>query len=221
MARMWPRELPDEILSNPLRSSEVRVYMALASSLDDSYVVFYSRPWLGLTWDGREIDGECDFVVAHPNRGMLAIEVKGGGIEYNPEEERWFSVDRYGCRHNIKNPVAQARTSKHELLRKLREDTAWRGRYIRARHGVILPDCLPSSSDLGADMPRGIFASQIDLNVICPTGYRSVWAVPPPRKRSRSGIMASGYLRGCLPNLSGCEPHSLPLSVKMPEYRIT
>ncbi len=157
MARMWPRELPDEILSNPLRSSEVRVYMALASSLDDSYVVFYSRPWLGLTWDGREIDGECDFVVAHPNRGMLAIEVKGGGIEYNPEEERWFSVDRYGCRHNIKNPVAQARTSKHELLRKLREDTAWRGRYIRARHGVILPDCLPSSSDLGADMPRGIF----------------------------------------------------------------
>ncbi len=157
MARIWPRELPDEIVSNELRSSEVRVYNALASSLDDSYVVFYSRPWLGLTWDGREIDGECDFVVAHPRNGMLIIEVKGGGIEYNPETERWFSIDRYGCRHNIKNPVAQARASKHELLRKLKKNKVWHGRYIRARHGVILPDSLPPSSDLGADMPKGIF----------------------------------------------------------------
>ncbi len=157
MARMSPGELPNEIILNELRSSEVRVYKALKSMLDDSFVVFYSRPWLGLTWDGREVDGECDFVVAHPTRGMLTLEVKGGGIEYIPESDRWFSVDRYNCRHKIKNPVEQARKSKHILLGKLRKDKEWGGRFIRARHGVIFPDCQAPRHDLGADMPRKIF----------------------------------------------------------------
>lgn len=157
MAKLWPRTLPPEVTRNPLRSTEVRVYETLAATLDQRFVVFYSRPWLGLTWDGQEKDGECDFVIAHAELGLLALEVKGGRIEYDPQTERWTSIDRQNLRHRIKNPVQQARSSKYVLLEKLSQQRGWNGRFIRARHGVVLPDCRRPSADLGTDMPREIF----------------------------------------------------------------
>lgn len=157
MAVMWPRELPAEIVTNSLRSAECRVYTRLRDVLDDSFVVFYSRPWLGLTPFGEEKDGECDFLIAHPYLGILAIEVKGGEVSYDPKLEKWKSRDRWGYRHEIKNPVNQARTSKHYLLKKLKESGKWKPRRIRARHGVILPDSECPAEDLGPDSPRSIF----------------------------------------------------------------
>ena len=44
-AKMWPSRLPDSVLKNPMRSAERKVYRALESSLDSSFVVYYSRPW--------------------------------------------------------------------------------------------------------------------------------------------------------------------------------
>ena len=118
---------------------------------------FYSRPWLGLKPDGEEIDGECDFIVAHRELGMLTLEVKGGAVAYDPRTDRWTSRDRWRVTHNIKNPVQQARTAKHELLRKLNVSADWRRRRIRARHGVVLPHSSAPPGDLGADMPKRIF----------------------------------------------------------------
>ena len=157
MAVMWPREIPAEIVSNILRSAECRVYNRLRDVLEDSFVVFYSRPWLGLTPFGEEKDGECDFLIAHPNLGILAIEVKGGEVSYDPKLDKWKSRDRWNVRHKIKNPVGQARTSKHHLLKKLKDSGKWKSRRIRARHGVILPDSECPGEDLGPDSPRSIF----------------------------------------------------------------
>lgn len=78
MAVMWPRKLPPDVVRNPLRSAECDTYRHLQTALDDSFTVFYSRPWLGLTATGDEVDGECDFVVAYPKLGLLTIEVKSG-----------------------------------------------------------------------------------------------------------------------------------------------
>ena len=163
MAVMWPRRLPPEILRHSLRRSECEVYRQLESELDDPFVIFYSRPWLGLAPDGEEIDGECDFVVAHSKLGFLALEVKGGAVRYDPRTEKWTSTDRNGIDHNIKNPVAQAKSAKHALLGKLKRSRRWAPRFIRARHGVILPDSSRPASDLGAAMPRRIFCFYEDL----------------------------------------------------------
>jgi hypothetical protein len=162
--RMFPDPLPDYIRRDPLRSAECEVYDQLASQLDGEYTVFYSRPWLGLAPDGREIDGEVDFVVCHPNSGFLTIEVKGGGISRNAQTERWTSRDRYGIVHDIKSPVAQAKAGKHQILEKLKQSSEWSVRFIRTRHGVILPHSVGSKSDLGADMPRRIFAFNEDMS---------------------------------------------------------
>ena len=157
MSVMWPRTLPPDVTGNTLRSTECQVFRRLEAVLDNSFVVFYSRPWLGLNPDGEEIDGECDFIVAHAELGMLTLEVKGGAVAYDPRTHRWTSRDRWQVTHNIKNPVQQARSAKHELLRKLNASADWRRRRIRARHGVVLPHSSAPPGDLGADMPKRIF----------------------------------------------------------------
>lgn len=157
MALMWPRRLPPDVTGNTLRSSECEVFRRLEVVLDDSFVVFYSRPWLGLKPDGEEIDGECDFIVAHGELGMLTLEVKGGAVAYDPRTDQWTSRDRWKVTHTIKNPVHQARSAKYELLKKLNTSPHWKVRRIRARHGVVLPHSSAPQGDLGADMPQHIF----------------------------------------------------------------
>jgi hypothetical protein len=157
MAVMWPRELPPDVVAHSSRSAECKVYRRLEKVLEDQFVVFYSRPWLGLRPDGEEIDGECDFVIAHPELGLLTIEVKGGRIAYNPLKEEWTTLDRYDITSFIKNPVEQAMKSKHFLLGKLNKSPFWTPRFIRARHGIIFPDSVETTMDLGADKPREIF----------------------------------------------------------------
>ncbi len=140
MARMWPHELPDHVLRESRRSAEIKVYRKLQSTLDDSWSVFYSRPWLGLDRRGAEVEGEADFIVAHPEHGLLFIEVKGGGIAFDPARDRWTSTDRYGASRKIKDPVNQAISCKHRYLDRLKAMADWPRGYIRFRHGVVFPD---------------------------------------------------------------------------------
>jgi hypothetical protein len=166
-ARMWPAVLPGQIREDPHRSAEVRIYDLLAEKLGSGWVVFYSRPWLGISPTGEEKDGECDFVVLHPSHGYLAIEVKGGGISYDPSIDRWLSTDRHGFRHIIKNPIRQAVSSKYELLRQAKLQKHWpTGRQIRMRHGVIFTDTEAPPSNLGPDGLREIFCCRNELGNI-------------------------------------------------------
>ena len=163
MANMWPRSLPQEVAGDPLRRAECEVYERLKQILDGSFHVFYACPWLGVGPDGGEVDGECDFVVAHPRRGILVLEVKGGAVAFDPESDQWTSRDRAGVEHRIKDPVSQARSSKYQLLEKLKDTPGWHERYIRMRHGVVLPDASLPEGVLGADRPREIFWSCEDF----------------------------------------------------------
>ena len=162
MAIMWPKELPLEVRNSPVRQAEITVFDTLGIALEDDFVVFYSRPWLGEDRFGNERDGECDFLIAHPRLGILAIEVKGGGIGYDPASSQWVSTDRHGIRHRIKDPVGQAVSAKHEMLKRLK-DHRWANRFFHIAHGVIFPNAESPPSDLGADKPRKIFCCARDL----------------------------------------------------------
>jgi hypothetical protein len=151
------------VRENEQRSAEVRVYDALEKALGSEWIVFYSRPWLGLNAYGEEKDGEADFVIVHPKRGYLTIEVKGGGISWDPRADVWISEDRNHIRHVIKNPVEQARASKHQLLDKVKEMENWPNRFIRMRHGIIFPDSKEPPGDLGPDKPRELFCCRGDM----------------------------------------------------------
>lgn len=148
MAIMWPREIPSWVAEDERRSAEVRVFNKLGELLDNSWSIYYSRPWWGLNLTGGEIDGEADFIVAHPENGILFLEVKGGRISYEPESSNWYSTDRLNIRHRIKNPIEQAKTCRYRFFEKLKEQKSWPKERIRMHYGVIFTDTAEPSNSM-------------------------------------------------------------------------
>ena len=99
--------------------AEREVYRALKEGLPDAYRVYHSLPFIRKTTGGLR-EGEADFVVAHPVRGLLVIEVKGGArIAYDGGTQAWTSTDHSGTRHAIRDPYRQVRRSMHALVDKI------------------------------------------------------------------------------------------------------
>ena len=150
MAELFPPDAPAE------PPSERKVHQALAN-LGPGWKVFPSVSWQSVA-DGRPGDGEADFVVVHPGRGLLVVEVKGGGISV--EKGRWWSTDRTNVHHEIKNPFLQAVRSKHALVKYLRS-VGLGG--IRAGHVVWFPD-LKGVHGLGPAAPSELILDRESLS---------------------------------------------------------
>ena len=163
VAALYPEELPSSIRDNPRRRAEVRTYDAL-SLLGGAWWVFYSVPWLTASSpaSGRR-DGETDFVVAHPQHGFIALEVKGGGI--SREGGVWFSTDRDGVKHEIKDPFQQAMQGKKVLLGQVKDHRSWPGAFVRSAHAAVFPD-LPIVPPLGPHAPPDIAITRSELENI-------------------------------------------------------
>ena len=130
------RFVPDVASADIEHDSERIVYDALRD-LPDGYVVLHSFPWLRPMRDlkGTPLnEGEADFVVLHPARGMLVVEVKGG--EPYLRDRRWFRGN-----NEMKDPFEQARRNRHALLDAVQERTRGRLRRGMFTHGdvVIFP----------------------------------------------------------------------------------
>ncbi|MBQ7551523.1 MAG: NERD domain-containing protein [Bacteroidales bacterium] len=94
------------------------VYEALRQGLNDNYTVFHSFVWLG-NEKQRRSEGEADFVILHPTHGILAIEVKAGGIAYR--EGNWIQINRHTGEEKIIAPLGQAAESQHHIVNLLRQ----------------------------------------------------------------------------------------------------
>lgn len=130
MAKMIPKE---PVAGTPM--SEKVVHTAL-SRLDDDWTVIHSVKWQSLR-NGRQGDGEADFVLIHPKRGILVVEVKGGDIDVVDGE--WSSTNsKTGETSTIKNPFVQATDSKHALLAYL-DDHGLPTKRIPLAHAVSFP----------------------------------------------------------------------------------
>ena len=113
MAIFIPSVKPDDFNNS---YGEKAVYEALRS-LSDRYTIFYSLSWIGIN-EKRTI-GEADFVILHPDKGVLVIEVKSGEIEYKGGV--WIQTNtRTRVSAEIK-PFKQARKSQFELMDRLDE----------------------------------------------------------------------------------------------------
>ncbi len=82
---MPPRVFPFESPRPAKSEAEKRVWSALGAGLPPGWTAWHS---LRLR-DGKNYTGEGDFVLAHPERGLLVVEVKGGQVEQR--DGRWFT----------------------------------------------------------------------------------------------------------------------------------
>jgi hypothetical protein len=155
--------IPDAVSPACDSPAEERLFALLRNSTPDELVAFHHVPWLVPTDRGRPREGEADFVVADPARGVLVIEVKGGSIRYDAASGRWFSTGRSG-EAEIKDPFAQARDSSHLLLDALRR--AKGSRRVLVGHAVAFPDCRVDDRRLRLDAPREIVIDGNDLHAL-------------------------------------------------------
>jgi hypothetical protein len=120
--------------------------------------VFYSVAWQAVDPYTGARDGEADFVIAHPDLGLMIVEVKGGGIGFDSNSGEWSSIDGGGVTHIIKDPIEQARGSKHELFKKLKDLPGWNDRWMTIAHAVSFPDIYWESSLIKPDLsPEIVF----------------------------------------------------------------
>jgi hypothetical protein len=112
------------------------------------------------------VDAEADFVLFDPAKGVLVLEVKGGGVHLDENTREWTSVDRKGKRHPIKNPLGQARRAKYQILACIKEPKLWPGgrtpRLLMA-HGALFPDLVDIRPLGGADRPLEIMGGRREL----------------------------------------------------------
>lgn len=165
VARMIP-QLTDEQLKACKSRAEARFYESCRDQLPEDIVVIYSATWLYRDTRGRVAEGEADFTILSPKLGILAVEVKGGGISFDPASGSWHSVDRDGQKNTIKDPFKQASTERHALLDQISGHPSWRnwpGQRFTLGHAVMLPDIGDAAPLLGPDRQREIVGVHADI----------------------------------------------------------
>lgn len=143
---MYPARLQIETKSHAERS----LYDLFRDNLPNDYIVFHSVAWQARDLRSGAVDGEADFIIAHPERGLLVLEVKGGRIRYDGPAGQWFSNET-----PIKDPFEQARGNKYSLLQKLKDLPYWSDRWLTIGHAVAFPDVV-AGRDLRLDAPAAI-----------------------------------------------------------------
>ena len=112
--------------------SERIVFDAIKKNLSGEWHVFHSFDYVTRDLNRKRWDGEIDFLLYHPQKGMLVIEVKGGAISYR--NGQWYQEDR------PIEPVEQAKHNKYAVMRLL-QDSLHRSIPLKFAHCVCFPSC--------------------------------------------------------------------------------
>lgn len=149
------------------RQAEKKVFEAFNRIPEQSgFDIYYNKIIYNDSNPGYPEDGEADFVVFHEQLGFIVVEVKGGIISYDGENDQWFSETVRSKKINkIKNPFQQAVVNKYAILNKFKE--LWPkglAPRIDAKRMVIFPDVQHPDSFLGIGIPEQflICGDQID-----------------------------------------------------------
>lgn len=168
MARMIP-SLTEQQLNDLESQAEASVYRLCRDHLPNRIVVLHGIEWILRHEQDEARDGEADFLICDPEVGLLVLEVKGGGITYDPIANVWHSTDGRGQVHVIKDPFRQAKSEKFAILKKLQEHRKWAqlgaGR-ILIGHAVAFPDLDAVSPFYSARSPKEILAGRTELRDI-------------------------------------------------------
>jgi thymidine kinase len=202
MARIYPERPPQSIIDDPKHSAEMKVFHAL-QTLPDRYVIFYSMHWQNFHDDWGVQEGEADFIIVHPDMGILVLEVKGGAVIYKSDQGKWFSQDRNGNNFEIKDPVEQGRKNHYEIRNKLENLPNWPQSKLNIWHAVCFPHIYLKNQSLKPDLPREAIIDADDLNDITTAvkrvfshcfGQNIVTGVPgQDRMKMIEGLLASSF----------------------------
>ena len=154
MARLLPKINPETIEEKPERD----VALALIGSLPDDVLIIHSYPWLRRRQEDKGgavklQEGEADFVILWPDKGMMVLEVKGGEIKYDEHRMLWIRVMKNGHEKILTDPFAQGEKNMHSL-KDIIKKKVYSGLNVDFTFGYMacFPDCRYTGSEpAGAD----------------------------------------------------------------------
>lgn len=195
MAKIYP----DRPLPGTKSHAERTVFFALKELLPSDYIVLHSvQIYRRETPVGRLNDGEADFVIIHPDKGLLLIEVKGGKIRRDQESGEWFSIgfkDKDKMGNKIKDPYEQAKSNVHDLAKDLSKERSTRRHRFSFGHAVWFPNVDVAKADLRLSTAiQGITLGKEDVENAAsaiPRLYKnSLGEKPPPFGPTKEGSKA-------------------------------
>ncbi|MBK9751379.1 MAG: NERD domain-containing protein [Chloroflexi bacterium] len=135
--------------------AELALYTAF-EKLPDEFTVLHSVKWFSKSEKGTV--GEVDFLIVHPQLGVLVLEVKGGvvSMEQRGNQHVWTTVNYFGKAVEIKDPCHQADRNRRALREWLQTDPRTRNIPFALFPSVALPDS-QLERDLRPDCPAAIF----------------------------------------------------------------
>ncbi|CCF84514.1 NERD domain-containing protein [Nitrolancea hollandica] len=161
MAKMYPKEFSKDTKSN----AEKLLFEQFSEQLPDDFIVMHGVGCLIRDPKNHDLDKEIDFLIIHPKRGLLVLEVKGGRIEV--EGGRWYSIDRFDKKHELsRSPFEQAKHNLYALRDKIAEAPStqpFQGDY-RWHRGVALPSVKVGREGFGTEASRDIIIDSTDLH---------------------------------------------------------
>ena len=151
MATIFPSTYPKRPDPN---DPEFEVFEILRK-LPDQYTVFYSKKFKGAgSW---KEESEIDFIIFDGAKFLLCLEVKGGVIEYNGEQERWLQNGKQMKR----SPDRQASAAMSNALSFLGPDA----RNLNVGWALGFPNCcLPNNFNPTSGIPGPIIIDQERFN---------------------------------------------------------
>jgi len=163
----------------PGARAERDLYEAFRDRLGDDFFVYHRLHYID---DRSRTEGEADFLVLHPARGMLVVECKGEGVARDGEG-RWWRVRRGGARSPLEeSPVEQAERTKWELVEALtprcRKALPERREFpLVYGHAVAFPRADADALNLPLDQPRGLIFDANDLDHVAEkvVGAMKLW----------------------------------------------
>ena len=182
-------ELNQSELQSIRSPGERKVYERCKKHLSENTIVLFSWNWIRIGIHGSPRDGETDFVIMDPDKGFLAIEVKGGGIEFDPISGKWFSTGRYNQRNKIKDPFSQAETEKYALKSFLHENPKWTPSNKNTYgHAVIFPDLEKVEYFVSANSPKEIIGGtkEVEYLDLWLNKVFEFWAISDPSPKGFS-----------------------------------
>src|SRR5579883_2351140 len=113
MAQMHPRNGPAEGTAS---AAERQLYGILRERLGDEWHVIHGAERYFKAKNGRLVRGEIDFLLLHPDYGVVVLEAKGGRIVYDGDKGQWLSLDRQNVPHPLSPSPFQQVDDSHRNL---------------------------------------------------------------------------------------------------------
>jgi hypothetical protein len=153
MAQFHPERLPSWVQES-IAEGSVRNNL---KHLDDRWHILHHLTWRQVGPRGYEL-GEADFVLVHPEHGVLVLEVKGGEVAHR--DGIWTTTPIGGTPQEIVDPLWQAdRTVRWIKGQFISDGSLCR---VPVRSGVVLPN-VRVVGDLSANVPRAVVIDALDM----------------------------------------------------------